>query len=66
LFVLCTRGHAWAASFHVLLPVLTALYAIWARFVDLHALFTPALTSATLLGGIFVLSMTALAIAGPG
>jgi len=62
----CMRGHVWAASFHVVLPVLLALYALWARFEGLHGVFPPVTTSATLLGGVFVLSIVALGLAGPG
>jgi hypothetical protein len=60
---MCSRMMPLAAGFAVLLPALTALYALWARLVGLHTKYPPQATSAGALGGIFVVSALALFLA---
>jgi hypothetical protein len=63
-----SRHAHWALLFPALLPLLIALYAMWARFPRLHARFPARITSAVLWGAILVLSILPMPIAywGPG
>ena len=55
--------HAWAIVFPVLLPLLTALYAMWARLPQLHAKLPAKTMSLAAWGTILVLSIWALVAA---
>ncbi len=55
--------HGWAIIFPVLLPVLIALYAIWARWPRLHEKFPATTMSFAAWGAIAVLSILALLVA---
>jgi hypothetical protein len=63
-----SRHAHWALLFPALLPLLIALYAMWARFPRVHARFPARITSAVLWGAILVLSLLPMPIAywGPG
>jgi hypothetical protein len=58
-----SRHLEWAIIFPVLLPLITALYAIWARLPALHARFPPRTVSFAAWGGILVLSAASLLLA---
>jgi hypothetical protein len=60
---MCSRMMPLAAAFVVVLPALTALYALWARLTGLHTALPQRPTSAAALGGIAALSVLALATA---
>lgn len=54
---MCSRHMKWAVVFLVLTPLLTALYAMWARLPYLHERFPAEETSIAAWGAIFVLSV---------
>ena len=53
---MCSRHMKWAVVFLVLTPLLTALYAMWARLPHLHQRFPARSTSVAAWGAIFALS----------
>jgi len=57
---MCSRHMRWAIVFPVLLPLLVALYALWARFPKYHAALLPRPTSLAAWGLTFGLSVVAL------
>jgi hypothetical protein len=55
--------HGWVVIFPVSLPLLTALYAMWARLPQLHAKLPAKTASLAAWGAILILSILALAAA---
>jgi hypothetical protein len=55
--------HGWAIIFPIALPLLITLYAMWARFPQLHTRFPATMTSLTVWGATLVLSVLALVAA---
>ena len=60
---MCSRRIMGAIVFPFLLPVLVALYAMWARLPRFHVPFPPTETSVCACGAVFVLSVTPLILA---
>ena len=54
---MCSRHMKWAVVFLIFTPLLTALYAMWARLPHLHQRFPAQTTSVAILGAIFALSL---------
>lgn len=58
---MCSRHIGWAIVFPALLPALIALYAIWARFPQLHERLPEATTSAAAWSAVLALAPLVLA-----
>jgi hypothetical protein len=60
---LYSRHGEWAITVIALLPLLIALYAMWARLPALHAMFPPRTTSLAIWSAILLLSMASFVFA---
>jgi cytochrome bd-type quinol oxidase subunit 2 len=60
---MCSRHKGWAIVFPAVLPLLIALYAVWARLPRLHRALPPGRTSLALWTAVLILSAAPLLLA---
>lgn len=60
---MCSRHMRWAVIFLVLLPLIIAVYAYWARSTGMHDTWPPQRTSLLAWGAVLILSILPMALA---